>query len=92
MTRKKQETAQQRYVRRLRERLIRRLGGCCKACCALTPLEFAHIEPTPILRFRRGRGLKHRLLDVQRNIDKYVLFCAPCHDAFDGRTDGRNEC
>lgn len=77
------------YEDRLQARLVARLGGCCKFCGALAPLEFAHIAPTPILRFNRGRGRKLRLLDVQRNIDKYILACDVCHDELDGRAPRR---
>jgi hypothetical protein len=81
-----QQEYQRRYLAKLRASLIERLGGKCVKCAALTPLEFAHLKKTPILRLRRGRGLKHRLLDVKKHIDKYCLMCDVCHDISDGRT------
>jgi hypothetical protein len=47
----------------------------------LTPLEFAHVKETGLSG--RGRGMRLRVLDVERHPDCYKLMCWPCHKRFD---------
>jgi len=50
-------------------------------CQSLDNLEFAHLTETEIKG--HGRGLHQRILDVNKNRDKYILLCKTCHMEFD---------
>lgn len=52
-------------------------GNKCIICGKKKRLEFAHIKPTKLSG--RGRGSKHRYLDIKKNKDCYVLVCKGCH-------------
>ena len=73
------------YYRKL---LITAFGGCCQAikengeiCGSTERLEFAHLEPTELNGW--GRGRKERVYDVIRYPWKYQLFCHDCHFLYD---------
>lgn len=72
------------YTQRLKQRLLDYYGNKCNSpgCSITYMLEFAHLAPTKL----RGenRGSKHRLLDIQRNKNKYTLLCTWCHSKMDG--------
>lgn len=72
---------QQRYVARLRDRLLDHYGRACCVCGGANDLEFAHLAPTRINGL--GRGKKARLLDIQRHPESYALICRPHHKLFD---------
>ena len=60
------------------------MGGRCSNLLCPTPtenLEFAHIEPTGIEGW--GRGRKERYYDVIKHPDCYILLCKGCHRLFD---------
>ena len=57
--------------------LRKRLGNKCTVCATTENLEFAHTHPTSVSG--RGRGSFQRYMDINRNIDKYVLLCRLCH-------------
>ncbi len=74
-----------RYRARLRERCAALVGRVCHACGTSDTLEYAHLAPTPLSGIATGRGLKRRLLDIQRFPERYVRLCRACHAALDGR-------
>lgn len=59
-------------------------GGHCIVCGGKKQLEFAHLEPTDVVG--KGRGSKHRMLDIKRHMDKYELLCKNCHKLKDNGT------
>lgn len=76
-------------VRRL---LIEAFGGCCQEiqedgeiCGSTERLEFAHLEPTDLKGW--GRGRKERIYDVIRYPWKYGLKCHDCHFLYDRKKD-----
>lgn len=44
-------------------------------------MEFAHLAPTGLQG--RGRGLRARVLDIERNPQAYALLCRHCHKGLD---------
>ncbi len=42
-------------------------------------IEFAHIKPTPLTPYGRGRGLNSRALDILHHPDCYIALCATHH-------------
>jgi hypothetical protein len=77
-------TRQQRYIGRLKTRLVVKLCGRCKVCGCELSLEFAHLRPTGLNG--RGRGMKARLLNIQKHLEDYVLMCHSCHREYDRLT------
>ena len=75
---------QRNYIRRLETKLRDARGNKCEGdgCHETAALEWAHVKPTKLHGWSRGE--KHRLLDVQRNPDCYLLLCVPCHSDHDG--------
>ena len=61
--------------------LRKEFGGCCSTCGSKQNLEFAHIKPTGLKGW--GRGRKERYYDIMNNKDSYKLLCKTCHKEFD---------
>ena len=56
-------------------------GGSCQNCGSKQNLEFAHIKPTELSGW--GRGRKERYYDIKNNKDSYKLLCKSCHKELD---------
>lgn len=85
------ETPDRRYIRRKKARIIKEFGGQCQSCGAKQGdsigekqivLEFAH-KIGYRLGYGTSRGSKERILEVERNMDKFFLFCKACHLKYD---------
>lgn len=89
-------TIQKRYLKRKKEKLLKFFGNECQKCKAkegdikklengkeeLIALQFAH-KIGFRLQYGEGRGKKKRLLEVNRNPEKFLLLCRHCHLEYD---------
>lgn len=75
------------WIRKAFDRLEKRFGGKCSwpGCEAITDLEFAHIKPTELSGWSRGR--KERYYDIIRNPGSYRLLCKNHHKTHDDEKD-----
>lgn len=73
------------YYRKLRKKLIERLGGECWECGAKpedeaedpeSKITFHHIIP---LNGNRPNGGLNQLLEIKKNINNVALLCVRCH-------------
>jgi 5-methylcytosine-specific restriction endonuclease McrA len=73
--------AQNKWIKKERKNLVEEFGGSCQECGSTKKLEFAHIKPTNLSGW--GRGRKERYYDVKNNKDCYKLLCKKCHKELD---------
>ena len=66
-----------RWIVKLRKKLIKDFGGRCQKCGSVDKLVFHHTEPTKLSG--SGRGRKERCYDVVHNPKSYQLLCGDCH-------------
>lgn len=66
-------------------------GGKCSAygCDAISGLEFAHLEETPLSGW--GRGRKERYYDIINHRESYRLMCDHHHRLYDKGVDVDSE-
>lgn len=62
-----------KYIKRLKKKLLRQFGGKCVVCGTTDNLEFAHVKPTNLNGV--GRGRKERYYDILKNPKCYALTC-----------------
>jgi hypothetical protein len=74
-----------RWLKRKFEELRQQFGGKCQCdnpeCSKTGNLEFAHVEPTKLKGWSRGK--KVRYYDILNHPDCYVLLTKECHRKFD---------
>ena len=81
------------WYRNRRSALRAERGNACEKCKKKLEinegqpnLQFAHLRPTGLNG--EGRGSNHRILDILRNPDCYVLLCPDCHFLLDQAIEG----
>jgi transposase len=70
------------HRRRMKERLVEALGGCCAMCGyerSAAALQFHHIDPSIKAFEIAGRGVTRSLAAALDEARKCVLLCARCH-------------
>ena len=70
------------HKQKLRYTAKGRFGYKCVSCGSKDSLEFAHKQPC--LK-GRGRGSQQRIIEVNKNPDKFILLCSYCHRVYDQR-------
>lgn len=70
-----------KWIKTKRAELLEEFGGSCRICGTSKELQFAHLTPTDLKGW--GRGRKERYYDVKNNPDSYTLLCEPCHKQLD---------
>jgi len=69
------------WIKKAMVRLRNSFANCCLYCGGEEKLEFAHVNPTDLKGW--GRGRKERYYDIVKHPDDYVLFCKGCHRDYD---------
>ena len=70
-----------KWIKEAFKKLREEFGGACQKCGSKQDLEFAHIKPTNLSGW--GRGRKERYYDIKKFKDHYQLLCKSCHKEFD---------
>lgn len=71
-----------RYRRRVKERLIKRAGGCCQICGYdrhAGALHFHHLDPAKKSFLLSRNGVTRSFAEVAAEADKCALLCGNCH-------------
>lgn len=70
-----------KWIKEAFKKLRDEFDSSCQKCGSKQNLEFAHIKPTDLSGW--GRGRKERYYDIKNNKDHYVLVCKSCHKELD---------